>query len=538
MSTRLYGALASRCIGLKRTAAAQEIAGSITGGTLALRIGTTVIGSGVITAVTNTRNEVLSSPVAFVLTQDAGPDTVGLNIKYTASNAEEGFISDVDGVVVTMANSLLAGQTVSVRELTWGNDADSDLQQNYPPANFTNVRQWLLRNGDDEPEVVADTIVGQHFHGWPLAGELPPHYRNEVSPTPTYRYGSFISHNNSEAGFLARLFPNEESQGEFDAIEAVYRGHKARGAKIVDTNFAMPAWLSALGNYEWGAYPSYPGGAGSPVDWDVFADRLAKKIWRLNKGPNINSPLIDYMESWNETDLNFMSTAEADFGPTFWSGPNVSNDAASIAARRVAAARMQQVVYEVCKDVDPNIVVLTPGFVWWWANAPELYLNFLNTQTGAGGKAGDYFDAYSGHHYDSDTSSGVAQYIARMKQLEYIQSVFDPSKPMFQTETGLLHGNYMTVAAHATSIRRKVLATAGMRIRMCGMYSADAVEGGQAPGGGAGFALSGGPSYSPTVSAGMDQAFEDTNGKTLIDCAELNTGQIRTRWSDLSEVLV
>ena len=186
------------------------------------------------------------------------------------------------------------------------------------------------------------------------------------------------------------------------------------------------------------------------------------------------------------------------------------------------------------KAVDPNVKVLTPGFVWWQAQDPDKYVDWMNSPTGTGGVAGEFCDGVSGHSYDSQTQQQVSQFIYRMEQLKYVRDNFNPVLPIFQTEAGLIHGSYLTPAQHAVRIKRMYLAGAGFDLKTNLTYSAD----GSVGNGQGGLDLIGDPSYNAVVSQAIQEAYDILNNNTIIDVAELATNQIYVRDSQLREWVV
>lgn len=176
----------------------------------------------------------------------------------------------------------------------------------------------------------------------------------------------------------------------FDAILAAAEREKVD--VVIDLGFT-PRWAATVKD----APPAFAPGASSPpadlASWDAWVRAAVTRA----------AGRIKYWEIWNEPE-----------DPKYYSG-----DVATM-------VRMQQRAYEIIKEIDPTLIVLTPAS----NGTPEGY-RWQQAFMAQGG--GQYADVFAFHGYVSEPEA-VTEVVARFRQILAAQGL--SAKPIWDTEAG------------------------------------------------------------------------------------------------------
>jgi hypothetical protein len=244
---------------------------------------------------------------------------------------------------------------------------------------------------------------------------------------------------------------------DWSGLDASIAAHKARGATITYTVYGTPTWAAtATGQTHQDAYGAY-GGADKPSNISYLSTFITALVTRYGSD-------IKYIEIWNE--------------PTF-----VQNWTGFFWGSAIDLVAMGNAIYTAAKAVNPNVIILSPGF-----SGNTNLVPFLSALDPVSGKYGHqvcdhvaihpYSHSYRGLYSGSDILNVGPQSIITTRVLLDINGY--NAKDIYITEWGLSGGSVPTLftEAYAATSRRSLIArtlfiAAAAGVKMFSIYSYD-----------------------------------------------------------------
>jgi len=215
---------------------------------------------------------------------------------------------------------------------------------------------------------IGEDFLGMHLHRYPIYTTLKPGFND--SQLPKFQFASIRSHD-ADFGFWRNI---NTAKGVFDwsKLDAA----ASLGRPILWTMYGTPQWAaSATDQGFFGPYGKR-GESGVPVDMADVAAFTTSLVARYNTG---GKRKIKWIELGNEPNFNQNRNG-------FWWGS--ASD----------LVRMGKVVRDAAKAVDPDILILSPGFV---DVAPAIaWLAAVDPVSGK--KGSEIIDLFSFHPYTSN----------------------------------------------------------------------------------------------------------------------------------------
>lgn len=316
---------------------------------------------------------------------------------------------------------------------------------------------------------VPSNFNGIHAHDWPIADG-----QGNLSPSPTYGFGIFRTHDNSWARWAAHhTGPSTFSWAKMDEVMA---GLQA-GTDVIWTIMSTPTWASSGINAD--PYGTV-GGNAPPTSMTTLYNYVNTLVSRY--------PTVKYVEVWNE--------------PKF---PDVANGFWNSTATKMA--EMARTIYQAAKAANPSVKILAPGFV----SNPDLLTQFLNASDANGGFGRDWIEGVAYHFYGVCGSS----YLPNVKTNMYFEWVdrvraaavaggLSYNIDLYDTEHGDDSSYYLSLTATQKGLllKRSAVAAAVLGIKSIAWYSHDHTT-----------LLR--PAYIPEVAAALDDIDTLLAGKTI-----------------------
>lgn len=267
-------------------------------------------------------------------------------------------------------------------------------------------------------------FLGIHAHDWPIADA-----QSNLSPSPTYGFGTFRTHDNSWAQWQR----HHTSSGtytwtKFDEMMAALPSD----IDIVYTLYGTPNWAAKAADVVFqDAYGNF-GGAGAPQAQSSITNYITTLLNRY--------PQITHFEIWNEPNFDQNHTGY------FW------GSAAEM-------AEMARTVYQAVKAINPNVVVLSPGFTGDRGRVHQ----FLNASDNNGGYGRNWVEGIGYHYYGTYPETPKFTQTSDQKIKDRIVSVKSAAitggisnKPLYNTEHGYGEAQFdgYTDAQKADTLRR------------------------------------------------------------------------------------
>lgn len=250
--------------------------------------------------------------------------------------------------------------------------------------------------------VVPNNWLGVHTHA--------------EDPTPTATYKAIRSLDNDV--MYMRFWCPTSSTYYWNDVDTWVDYHYGAGHAMNFVPGATPAWAAVSGSAANPKWPGWPGGLQPWADLAVFKARVKALLQRAKD----RGKPFRFVEGFNEPSWGSNGTGSPT-SDSFWQGTP-----AQLAAH-------QRVLYQAAKEVDPSIIVLSPGFV---------YLNgcissFLNASDGAGGYGRQWIDAMAFHFYDGYARPSEGASIASKLSIvraEMALGGLSTSVPIYDSEHG------------------------------------------------------------------------------------------------------
>ncbi len=229
--------------------------------------------------------------------------------------------------------------------------------------------------------------------------------------------------------------------------DAFVNAQVAAGCDIIFNVGNAPDWTvagSATGS------PAYGGKSNQPPDndsdWTAWITALVTRY----------AGKIKFYEGWNEPNLT-----------KYWAGTN---------ATYARLARLQKLLYQTVKSIDPAAIVLSPPYTSVFAGASGL-TSYLAASDGGTGTGKDWFDRLGYHYYCNDDSRNVLSHWTRMHQpiVAAMTAAGISSREIIATETGCITPTFLSLTTQQQSdlLRFNVIGLLAMGVRRVVWYACD-----------------------------------------------------------------
>ena len=176
-------------------------------------------------------------------------------------------------------------------------------------------------------------FIGMHCHRYPI------YSGSYDSGKPPFDFGTWRTHDSDIGGWKAiNTAPGVYDWSKLDTCVDVF--HTQQGKEIIYTVFGTPTWAAKTADaLKQGPYGGY-GELGVPADLKSLEDFIIALVTRY-KGK------INTIEIWNEPQFGIPNTNPLCF---FW-------------GTAIEMLQMGITISQAAKSIDPNITILSPGFM-------------------------------------------------------------------------------------------------------------------------------------------------------------------------------
>jgi hypothetical protein len=369
------------------------------------------------------------------------------------------------------------------------------------------------------PFLIPAEFVGIHAYTVPF--DVRGYHSWGTATPPTFPYGIRRSLN-YDGIFWADIHKgSNQANWDWQHLDAAITHTQSRGAQFMYAMLYTPPHLATLPSFQ-SPSPSWPGSTSMPNNLTETAAFITAMVTRYNSG---GVRRLHAIEVWNEPAIDGEDYLASLGVLPYWVGSVAGNGGSNRAARLDDLALLHKTIAVAARNADPDIKIVGPG----WSpggNAvnASYWTAYYNRAISTGGTPLQYTDILSCHPYTGSGTSGSGATSATM--INAVTSAYrtcanatNPALPLWGTEAGN-EGSSVTLAQHATIIKRKALLAAGAGMASVHWYAYEDSQ------------YLGDPFTNAVPRAALAELTTKMTGRTMTRCAILTDGTVWAAFSD------